>query len=111
MGTAQKIEAMINFQRNFFHSGMTKELEFRLDMLNRLKKAIISNEEKITEALQKDLGKSQFESYVTEVGFVISSISFMMKHLKEWMEPEPVKTPAHLQPAKSFIIREPYGSV
>lgn len=111
METAQKIEAMINFQRNFFHSGMTKELEFRLDMLNRLKKAIISNEEKITEALQKDLGKSQFESYVTEVGFVISSISFMMKHLKEWMEPEPVKTPAHLQPAKSFIIREPYGSV
>ena len=71
METAQKIETMINFQRNFFHSGMTKELEFRLDMLDRLKKAIISNEEKITEALQKDLGKSQFESYVTEVGFVI----------------------------------------
>ena len=35
----------------------------------------------------------------------------MMKHLKEWMEPESVKTPAHLQPAKSFIVREPYGSV
>lgn len=90
---------------------MTKHVEFRLDMLDRLKKAIISKEDDIFDALQKDLGKSQFESYVTEVGFVLSSISFMMKHLKEWMEPEPVKTPAHLQPAKSFIVREPYGSV
>ena len=111
METAQKIKSMINFQRSFFHSGITKNVEFRLDMLDRLKKAISVNEEKIFEALQKDLGKSQFESYVTEVGFVLSSISFMMKHLKEWMEPESVKTPAHLQPAKSFIVREPYGSV
>ena len=111
METAQKIEAMINFQQKFFHSGITKNVEFRLDMLDRLKKAISKNEEKIFEALQKDLGKSQFESYVTEVGFVLSSISFMMKHLKEWMEPQSVKTPAHLQPAKSFIVREPYGSV
>jgi aldehyde dehydrogenase (NAD+) len=111
VGNAQKIESMINFQRNFLHSGTTKDVEFRLNMLERLKRAIIINEEKIVEALKKDLGKSQFESYVTEVGFVLSSISFMMKHLKEWTEPEPVKTPAHLQPAKSFIIREPYGSV
>ena len=69
------------------------------------------NEDNIHEALKKDLGKSPFEAYVTEVGFVLSSISLMIKYLREWMEPEPVKTPAHLQPAKSFIVREPYGSV
>lgn len=108
---AQKIDSMIAFQRNFFYSGMTKDVEFRLDMLERLKKAILLKEEEIYEALQKDLGKSQFEAHVTEVGFVLSSISFMMKHVKEWMEPEFVKTPAHLQPAKSFIVQEPYGSV
>lgn len=111
MEIANKIDSMIAFQKNFYYSGVTKTVEFRLDMLERLKKTIILKEEEIFEALQKDLGKSQFESYVTEVGFVLSSISFAMKHLKEWMEPEPVKTPAHLQPAKSFIIREPYGSV
>ena len=27
------------------------------------------------------------------------------------MKPESVKTPVHLQPSKSFIVREPYGSV
>lgn len=111
MEIAQKIDSMIAFQRNFFYSGMTKDVEFCLDMLERLKKAITLKEEEIYEALRKDLGKSQFEAHVTEVGFVLSSISFMMKHVKEWMEPEIVKTPAHLQPAKSFIVREPYGSV
>ncbi|MCM3742648.1 aldehyde dehydrogenase [Sporosarcina luteola] len=111
MGISQEIESKIAFQRNFYDSGVTKTVEFRLDMLERLRKAIVQKEEEIFEALQKDLGKSQFESYVTEVGFVLSSISFMMKHLKEWMEPESVKTPVHLQPAKSFIIREPYGTV
>lgn len=111
MEISRKIDSMIAFQRNFYYSGVTKTVEFRLDMLERLKKAIIANEEAIFEALQKDLGKSQFESYVTEVGFVLSSISFMMNHLKDWMDPEYVKTPAHLQPAKSFIVREPYGSV
>ena len=35
----------------------------------------------------------------------------MIKHLEGWMEDEKVKTPVHLQPAKSFIVREPYGSV
>ncbi|MGN7388177.1 aldehyde dehydrogenase [Sporosarcina sp. SAFN-015] len=111
MEITRKIDSMITFQRNFYNTGATKNVEFRMDMLERLKKAISHKEEEIYEALQKDLGKSQFESYVTEVGFVLSSISFMMKHLEEWMEPEQVKTPAHLQPAKSFIIREPYGSV
>lgn len=111
MEISREIESKIAFQRNFYDSGVTKTVEFRLDMLGRLQKVIVQKEEEIFEALQKDLGKSQFESYVTEVGFVLSSISFMMKHLKEWMEPESVKTPTHLQPAKSFIVREPYGSV
>ncbi|WP_410055837.1 aldehyde dehydrogenase [Saccharococcus sp. Marseille-Q5394] len=111
MEISREIESKIAFQRNFYDSGVTKTVEFRLDMLRRLQKAIVQKEEEIFEALQKDLGKSQFESYVTEVGFVLSSISFMVKHLRGWMEPESVKTPVHLQPAKSFIVREPYGAV
>ena len=66
---------------------------------------------KLLEALHKDLHKSPFESYVTEIGFVLSSITHMIKHLEGWMEDEMVKTPVHLQPAKSFIVHEPYGSV
>lgn len=105
------IDKIIEMQRNFYLTGKTKDADFRIEMLMRLRDAIRLNEDKIHEALKKDLGKSPFEAYVTEVGFVLSSISLMIKNVREWMEPEQVKTPAHLQPAKSFIVREPYGSV
>ncbi|MDW0115921.1 aldehyde dehydrogenase [Sporosarcina thermotolerans] len=105
------IDTIIELQQSLYLTGKTKDADFRIEMLMRLRDAIKLNEDKIHEALKKDLGKSPFEAYVTEVGFVLSSISLMIKNLREWMKPEQVKTPAHLQPAKSFIVREPYGSV
>jgi aldehyde dehydrogenase (NAD+) len=109
--TAQDVEQMINVQHDFYYKGMTKSAEFRKAQLVKLKQAVQHHEAEIIEALYKDLRKSEFEAYATEVGFVLDSIGFMLKHLDEWMKPEPVKTSLHLMPAKSFILREPYGSV
>ncbi len=105
------VESMIANQQQFYFSGKTKSVEFRKEALAKLQEAIIAHEDQIIEALRQDLGKSAFEAYVTEVGFVLSSIADMLKNVDIWMKPEPVKTPLHLQPAKSYIVREPYGSV
>lgn len=109
--TALTVEQMISEQRDFFYTGATKSVSFRKAQLERLKQAIKAHENEILHALKLDLGKSEFEAYATEVGFILDSIGYMSKHLDNWMEPEQVKTPLHLQPAKSFVIREPYGSV
>ncbi|WP_318615949.1 aldehyde dehydrogenase [Sporosarcina sp. YIM B06819] len=109
--TTQDVETMIAEQRRFYFTGVTRTAAYRIAMLSKLKEAIILNEETISEALHKDLRKSPFESHLTEIGIVLSSISHMIKNLEQWMEPEIVKTPMHLQPAKSFVVREPYGSV
>jgi len=109
--TAQDVDHMIAAQHEFYYTGATKSVEFRKEQLSRLKKAIQHHEKEIVQALYKDLRKSEFEAYATEVGFVLDSIGYMMKHLDEWMKPVQVKTPLHLLPAKSFIMREPYGSV
>lgn len=109
--TAREVEEMIAAQHRFYFTGKTRTAGFRKEMLMKLRETILAFEEEITEALQKDLGKSTFESYVTEIGFVLSSISQMLKNIDRWMKPEAVKTPIHLQPSKSFIVREPYGSV
>lgn len=105
------ITSLLANQKKFFYDGHTKTVAFRKDQLVKLQTEIAARERHILEALHKDLGKSQFEGYVTEVGFVLSSISYMVKHLEEWMAPERVKTPIHLQPAQSYMVREPYGSV
>ena len=109
--TAQDVEQMIEAQHEFFYTGATKSVDFRKEQLNRLKRVIQHHEAEIVQALYKDLRKSEFEAYATEVGFVLDSIGFMIKHIDEWMKPEQVKTALHLMPAKSFIMREPYGSV
>ena len=108
--TAQDVDHMIQAQHEFYFTGATKSAAFRKQQLSKLKQAIQLHKQEIVQALYKDLHKSEFEAYATEVGFVLDSIGYMLKHLEEWMKPEAVKTALHLQPAKSFIIREPYGS-
>ncbi len=109
--TAADVENMIEEQRDYFYTGATKPVAFRKAQLTRLKQVIVAHDSEIVDALKKDLGKSEFEAYATEIGFVLDSINYMIENVDDWMKPEPVKTPLHLQPAKSMIIREPYGSV
>src|SRR5690606_41717232 len=109
--TAHDVEQMIESQRAYYYTGATKPAEFRKAQLAQLKQSIKKYEPEVLEALRKDLGKSEFEAYSTEVGFVLDSITNMTKNLDEWMEPEQVKIPIYLQPANSFVMSEPYGSV
>jgi len=95
----------------FFRAHHTKSYEFRLDALKRLKEAILTYEEEIKDALKKDLNKSEFESFLTEIGITILEINEVMKNLKRWMKPKRVRTPITLFHAKSYIYQEPYGTV
>lgn len=105
------VENILEEHNNFFNTQVTKNIEFRIKALRRLKNTIKRYEDEIFEALHLDLRKNKVESYATEVGFVYNSIEEAMKNLKRWAKPTKVKTPIFLMPAKSFIISEPYGTV
>ncbi|SQB92563.1 NAD-dependent aldehyde dehydrogenase AlkH [Clostridium tetanomorphum] len=98
-------------QRKFFKSNRTLDINFRINVLKKLKNIIIENDELIYKALKKDLNKSKFESYISEVGFVISEINYTIRNIKSWSKVEKVKTPLMHFPSKSYILKEPYGSV
>lgn len=83
----------------------------RKERLKQLKKVIIAKEALISKALQLDLGKSEFESYVSEIGFILDELSFIRKNLDDWMGPQKVSTPLPLLPGKSVIYSEPHGVV
>ncbi len=101
----------IKKQQDFFHSGVTKSPVYRITALKKLKQKIREYEQEIAIALYDDLGKSEFESYMTEIGIVYSEIEYAIKHLKAWSRPIRKKTPFTLFHAKSWIIPEPYGVV
>ncbi|WNS42483.1 aldehyde dehydrogenase [Paenibacillus sp. MMS20-IR301] len=109
--TAQSINQLLAEHKQWFSSGLTRTLAFRLEQLRKLKEAILTYEPRIIAALYQDLHKSEFEAYATEIGFTLDSIGYMMKHLRRWMKPSRVKSPLHLFPAKSRILTEPYGTV
>ncbi len=79
-----KIISTVNKQKNFFKTGKTFPLDFRKKQLYKLLNAIKDNEQLIYEALKKDLNKSLFESYISEVGFTISEIKHTIKNLRKW---------------------------
>lgn len=103
------LENVIKNQREFFLENNTKSYDFRLKMLKKLRKAIVNHEEEILTALEVDLGKSNFESYITEYSFVIEEIDYAIKKLKRWMKKVKVGKSLTTFPAKSFYVYEPLG--
>ncbi|MET1031618.1 aldehyde dehydrogenase [Domibacillus tundrae] len=108
---SMNVAEMIQAQQAFFDSGATRSVDWRINRLKELKQAIKKREDEIMEALHLDLRKNKFEAYTTEIGFLYESIRFMIRHLREWAAAEKVKTPIHQQPAESYIVPEPYGSI
>lgn len=97
--------------REYFKTGETKSIKFRIKQLKALKKALLENDEKIIQALYDDLNKSSFEAVITETGIVQEEINYYIKNLKKLARPQKVKVPLTLQPGKSLIYSEPYGVV
>lgn len=103
------MQTIIENQRSFFEEGKTKEVDFRINQLEKLKKSIIKYEDEIIDALKKDLNKSSFETYVTEIGTVIQEINHTIKHIRKWVRPKRVGTPIAQFISTSKIYSDPYG--
>ncbi|MBU3111589.1 aldehyde dehydrogenase [Clostridium lacusfryxellense] len=107
----EAVQSMLNEHNKYFLLGETRDIDFRIAALKKLKNVIKKYEEEIIKALYRDLGKSEFEAYGTEIGFVLDSIGNFIKHLKSWAKTKNVRTPLHQFPSKGYIMYEPYGTV
>lgn len=98
-------------QSEFYSSGACKDLHFRKKALMKLKQCLVSNENRMIDALKADLHKSAFETFAHELGFVLSEIDLHIRKLHKWAKPKRKRTPLKLWPSKSRIHAEPYGNV
>lgn len=106
-----RTEELVKKQRDFFDSGRTFDLSYREQALNLLEQAILKYENRLYDALRKDLGKSRGESYMCEVGLTLSELRYMRRHLRSFSRNCRVRTPLAQFHAKSFTVQEPYGVV
>ena len=107
----EQITQLLEKQRQYFYSGATLNLDFRISALKRLHASIQKHEAQIHAALRKDLGKSNFESYMCETGLVLSEITHMLKHIRSYTKEETVPTPLAQFHSRSFRKPSPYGVV
>ena len=88
MYTKDVIEGIVDKQREYFKSGETLDVNFRIRMLKRLKAMLLENEELIEDAMAKDLGRAKAEAYFCDIGSVVMEINETIRGLKRWARPE-----------------------
>lgn len=88
MHTESQIRNIVAAQRNFFRSGATLDLSWRIRQLKKLRAAVIAHEAEFEAALHEDLGRSKVEAYLCDIGPIIVEINETIAGLKKWARPE-----------------------
>jgi aldehyde dehydrogenase (NAD+) len=105
------MDSLLQKMKTGFFSQKTRPLVFRKKQLEALDRLLVNHESAFFAALALDLGKSAFESYVTEVGFIRAEIKQVFKNLNRWSKKKTFFTPLIHQPGKSYVVPEPLGVI
>lgn len=108
--TNEQIASLLDKQREYYKSGVTVPVDFRIEQLKKLYAAIKKYENEILQALHTDLGKSDYESFMCEIGLVLSEITYMIRHTKKFAKRKTVYTPITNFHAHCFKQPVPYGN-
>jgi aldehyde dehydrogenase (NAD+) len=100
---------ILSDQRNLFNSQKTKNLKFRKMYLEKLKEVLLKNDELLYDSIYKDFGKSKFDTFTTEISFVLKDINYFLKNLNSLAKPKKVRTNLANQLGSSKIYPEPLG--
>ena len=68
----------------------TLPIKLRTERLMQLRSVLQEKQDKIAAALEKDLGKSPFESWVSEIGFLRDEIAHFLADIPALAAPEKV---------------------
>ena len=108
--STKDIDAILESQRKFFHSGATLPVSFRIEMLKKLYATVKKYDSEITKALTADLGKSDFEGFMCESGLTLTEISYMIRHTRRFAREHRVRTPLAQFASRSYTKASPYGN-
>ncbi len=109
--TKERIHEITEAQHKFFRTGETLDVNWRIDKLIKLKIAMQTHQHELELALKEDLGRSDTEAYLCDIGSVILEIDEAIAGLKKWAAPE-----THFSGVLCFpsmitkVYKMPYGT-
>jgi aldehyde dehydrogenase (NAD+) len=105
-----EILKLLEHQRTFFATGLTKDIGYRKAALVRFRESLDRHEQAIIDALAADFSKPVFESLATEIGIVNRELHLAIKEIWKWQRPKKVKSTFFNFPSSDFVQYEPYGA-
>lgn len=107
----EQLPQLVKDQQAFFYAGSTKDIHYRVEQLEKLKKVLIEHQQNFYDAIYKDFKKSHYDTFTTELGMLYSDIDLAIAKVKKWARRKRVKTNLLNFPARSYIYPEPLGTV
>lgn len=105
------IKETVDNQRAYFKTHETLDIDFRLDVLKKIRKLLVKYTDQFKEAFKLDYNKCEFEFLSTEMMMVLEEADYMIKNLKKLSKVKKVRTSIVNFPSKGYIVPEPYGVV
>ena len=105
-----KIQSVAEAQKAYFRSGATLDIKFRKQMLRKFLVSLEKWEQRLYDALWKDLHKSYEEALLTELSIVKAEAKMHLKHLSSWARRRKASSPLKMFPSKSYVVKEPLGN-
>ena len=84
----EEIQQVVLAQRDFFRTGQTLDVKWRIAQLKRLRRAVLSYEQEFEQALAADLGRSAVEAYLCDILPTVTEIDETIRGLRRWARPE-----------------------
>lgn len=107
----KQLQQLLDKQRTYYNRGFTKDIEFRIEQLALLKKALIAYEARLLGAIGDDLGKSEHEILMTEIYPVYQEIDRFIKRLKTWTKAHKVERSKFFEGTAYEVVKVPRGVI
>lgn len=107
----EQINLILAEQREFFSSGATLDISYRISVLKKLRTLLMAHKQDIIEALWKDFHKPACEVISSEVHFVLTELNMAIRNTRRWSRPTRYRTPLIHFIASSYAVPQPYGQV
>ena len=82
------IRQIVSKQRDYFRTGQTLDVKWRIEQLKRLRRAVLAYEQEFEQALAEDLGRSAVEAYLCDILPTVTEIDETIRGLRRWARPE-----------------------
>lgn len=105
------ISEKVESQHAFFATRQTINVTYRKKILEAILNMLMKHQHEFEQALYADFKKPEFESFVSETGYLIKETRKALSSVMFWSQAERVSGSILSFPSSNYIVRKPFGVI